>query len=221
MASASGAKRPPRRPLDAMEDEAAAILGTRGKLSGHGGKPSGKQREGRDWARYRAAKVVCWLNRPRKTRNEEERETEKKRGRSHLAGRISARRRRRPRSLAHLPERDEPRGPAHLCRSARTRAALGISAAHAAPPPLRLHAVPPLLVHSPVRPRLRAPPLLVLRGLVRPLQDRNGQVIPSLFSAGLLLSGLPFLCSAFQLLYGLPNLLCLCLLCFMPLVLYW
>ena len=157
--------------------------------------------------------VQCWLNRPTETKKRGKQRIE--RGRTHLAGR------RQPRSLAHLPVREEPRGPAHLCRSARTRAALGISAARAAPPPLRLRAAPPLLVHSPVRPRLRAPPLLVLRGLVRPLQDRNGQVIPSLFSAGLLLSGLPFLCSAFQLLSGLPNLLCLCLLCFMPLVLYW
>lgn len=117
-----------------------------------------------------------------------------------------------------------PRGTARPCASLPVRedpSALGISAASAAPPPLRLRTAPPLLVHSPVRPHLRAPPLLVLRGLVRPLQDRNGQVIPSLFSAGLLLSGLPFLCSAFQLLSGLPNLLCLCLLCFMPLVLYW
>ena len=152
---------------------------------------------GHDIERQKSSASLIDRGKPEtKKRGKEERETEKKRGRSHLAGRISVRRRRRPRSLAHLPVREEPRGPAHLCRSARTRAALGISAARAAPPPLRLRMAPPLLVHGTMRPRLRAPPLLV-RGLVRPLQDCNGRVIPSLCS-GLLLSALrssfPVLC---------------------------
>jgi len=150
----------------------------------------------------------CWLNRPRREGNTKQR---RERGRrTHAAGRISERRRRRPRSLAHLPVREEESGPVHLRRSARTRVALRISAARAAPPPLRLLVAPPLLVHGPVRPRLRAPPLLVLRGLVRPLQDRNGQVIPSLFSAGLLLSGSPVFLSSALLFSSSP--LCLCLL---------
>jgi len=179
-----------RRPLDAIEDEAAAILGMRGKSSGHGG-----QAGNRAGNRGRAG-IGHDIERQKSSERQTKKRGKQRSGRSHLAGRISARRRRRPRSLAHLPVREEPRGPAHLCRSARTRAALGISAARAAPPPLRLRAAPPLLVHSPVRPRLRAPPLLVLRGLVRPLQDRNGQVIPSLslcWSAALR-SSFPLLC---------------------------
>ena len=143
-------------------------------------------KEGGNWARNRVAKVQCRLNRARERK---ERGKQRRGGRTHGASeRISARRPQRPRSLTHLPVREERHGPAHLCSSARTRraalhfsavrAAPHISAARAAPPPLRLRAAAHLLVDSPVRPRLRAPPLF-LCGLVQPLQDCNGQVIPS------------------------------------------
>ena len=155
------------------------------------GNRAGRREIERETKVGREIEVQCWLNRPTETKKRGKQRIE--RGRTHLAGR------RQLRSLAHLPVREEPRGPAHLCRCARTRAALGISAARAAPPPLCLRAAPPLLVHGPMRPRLRAPPLLV-RGLMRPLQDCNGRVIPSLCSGLLVccsvLSGLPSLCSA-------------------------
>ena len=134
--------------------------------------------------------VQCWLNRPTKTKKRGKQRIE--RGRTHLAGR------RQPRSLAYLPVREEPRCPAHLCRCARTRAALGISAARgpASSSPLRgtasvgprPHAAPPSCTSS-ASPRPHATPARL---------QWPGNSFPLLWSAGLLLSALrsslPLLC---------------------------